>query len=219
MNAVSYIRVSSTKQLDGDGPERQRAGVNAFPGFHIDREFIDDISGTKLDRPAFEEMLDYCQQHSINTILIDKTDRFTRDLYIGLQLIGRCAALNLNVIDCTTGKSITKPENATDQFLVKQLMLVAELNKNLLVETMAAARKRIRLSGRKCEGQKAYRDLPQFNHIVQRIDQLYAQNRTSREIAHTLNSEGLTTKYGKPWSHSGVCKIIRQQRNGHPRAI
>lgn len=209
MNAVSYIRVSSTKQLDGDGPERQRAGTAAFPGFTIVREFIDDISGTKLQRPAFDEMLAYCAKQHINTILVDKTDRFTRDLFVGLQLIGRCAAAGLNVIDCSIGKSVTQPETAVETFVVKQLMLVAELNKNLLVETMASARKRKRDAGIKAEGPDGYLDLPEFLPAVQRARELQPHH-TYAQIANTLTKEGYKTLTGKAaWKPGTVHRILK----------
>lgn len=211
MNAVAYVRVSSSKQLEGDGPDRQRANIAKFAAlrFTVEREFVDDISGTKEFRPAFDEMLAYCAASGTKTVLVDKTDRFTRDLFVGLLLIATCAKAGLNVIDCSTGKSITQPENSIELFVVKQLMLIAELNKNLLVETMAAARQRIRNSGRKCEGRKGYRDLPAFNMAVQRAEQLREQRLTLREIAEHMNSESISTMTGRPWSHSAVHKMLR----------
>lgn len=209
--AAAYIRVSSTKQLDGDGPERQRAGIQAFPGFTIAREFIDDISGTKADRPAFEAMLDYCAEHGITTILVDKTDRFTRDLYIGLQLIGRCATLNLNVIDCSIGKNITKPNSPVEKFLIQTLMSVAELNKNLLVSNMAIARKRIRDSGQKCDGRKGYHDDPNFPlgpEIIARAHSLrHTQKLSFNQIANIFNDEHIPTLNGGAWHGNTIRRI------------
>lgn len=208
MNAVSYIRVSSTKQLDGDGPERQRAGTSAFPGFEIVREFVDDISGTKAVRPAFDEMLAYCKEHSIETVLVDKTDRFTRDLYVGLQLIGECASAGLNVIDCSTAMSVTRPKNKIDKYLVRQLMLVAELAKDMIVENLAVARKRVRDSGRKCEGRKGYRDLPQFSVTMQRIRQLSTDGLGPTAIANQLNIDQVPTMNGRPWKKGTVQGLL-----------
>lgn len=208
MDAVSYIRVSSTKQLDGDGPERQRAGTQSFPGFTIVREFIDDISGTKLARPAFEDMLAYCAENGVETVLIDKTDRFTRDLFVGIQLIAICANAGLNVIDCATGKSITRPGNATEELVVDVLMVIAKFNKNLLVETMAAARKRIRDSGRKCDGRKGYRDLPQFAATMDRIRELHHSGLGPTAIADRLNREQVPTMTGRPWKKGTVQGLL-----------
>lgn len=215
MNAVAYIRVSSTKQLDGDGPERQRTSTTSFSHnrFTIVREFIDDISGTMADRPAFEEMLAYCQEHSIETILIDKTDRFTRDLFVGLQLIATCASRNLNVIDCATGKSITRPSNATEEMVVDMLMVIAKFNKNLLVETMAAARKRIRDSGQKCDGRKGCHDDPNFPQgpaIIARARAMRAAGKSCETIARIFTEENVPSARGGRWHPSTIRRITQR---------
>ncbi len=59
-----YIRVSTTKQLNGDGPERQRAAIEIFcasKGFFVQRWFTDDASGTV----SAESREQYCEMLSV----------------------------------------------------------------------------------------------------------------------------------------------------------
>lgn len=231
MNALAYIRVSGASQVDKDGPERQVHTISDFarsrkltlaidPAAHLDLRdypFFDaGVSGTKdsSDRPGLNAAIEYCHEHGIHTLLVEKTDRLSRDLVVGFSIIARCQSLGIRVIDCSTGIELTETSDPYAKFILQVVLAAAELNKNIFVHQSKQARTRLRLRNGRCEGQKSYRDLPQHAPAVARIDELHAQRLTSREIAHTLNAEGFHTKYGNPWSHGTVCKIINQRNAG-----
>jgi DNA invertase Pin-like site-specific DNA recombinase len=88
-----YLRVSGLGQCDGDGFTRQRQAIEAYASAHgyvVERFFEErGVSGTteSLDRPAFSEMLEALFANGIKTVLIERLDRFARDLMIQERLI------------------------------------------------------------------------------------------------------------------------------------
>lgn len=83
-NAVCILRVSTKKQLDGEGIENQRQDVIPYcerKGYTVLREFV--LAETASDgdkRDDFDSVLDYCmkQQEEIAAVVIWKVDRFSR---------------------------------------------------------------------------------------------------------------------------------------------
>lgn len=217
--AVAYIRVSSAGQLEGDGPERQRSAIARFAAttnHSIVREFVEDLSGTKdaKSRTAFLELLDFCSTNNITTIIIEKTDRISRDMFVGLSIIGDCAAQQLRLIDADTGRDIANPTRPYEKFVVQVLMAAAELNKNLLVNNMAVARKRIRDSGQKCDGRKGYHDDPDFPEgpaIIARAQSLRRNHGHSfADIATIFNTESVPTINGGRWHSNTVRRMLKR---------
>ncbi len=217
MNAVAYIRVSSTGQLDGDGPERQHDTTSRFAdsrGYTIAQEFVEDVSGAKgaNERPVFASMLEHCAEHGITTILVESPMRFARDLAVALVLAEDCRRRGLAVIDCSTGMNMAeRSDDPISKFVHQILFAIAELNKNIFVQMTAKARRRIRERTGKCDGRKGYADDPNFPQgpaIIQRATQLRTQRMTYRQIARTLTSEGWPTLNGGKWRASTVHRIL-----------
>lgn len=216
MIAVAYIRVSSTKQLDGDGPDRQVERISAYATEHdfdvgIARTFVEDISGTKdsTKRPVFSAMLEFCEQHAISHILIEKMDRWARDLIVGELLLAQCRKLQITVIDCSTGLNLTEESDDPYATFVRQVMLAAaELNKNVFVHQTKKARRRIRQRSGKCEGRKGYADTPGWEHVVESARRHRSAGRSYAFIAESLNLQGLPTMSGKPWTKGTVHQML-----------
>jgi hypothetical protein len=63
-------------------------------------------------------------------------------------------------------------------------------------------------------------DLPAISHIwpaLAIIRELRAKGWSRRQIAHHLNSKGLATFRGNPWSMSRVSQVVRSYIEGKPR--
>ena len=82
-NAVSAIRVSSTKQgTEGDSPEAQKEQIERFAdnhNVHLKKTFIFLESASKAAQPM-QEAIDYCKnpKNGIKIFIIKSIDRFTR---------------------------------------------------------------------------------------------------------------------------------------------
>ena len=212
--ACSYLRVSGQSQSDGDGFPRQAESIERFADgrYHVLNCFYEAISGTKdsIDRPGFTALLDYCAAHNVRVILIEKMDRWARDLIVGEILLAKCRELGLDVIDCATGQNLTEVSDDPYVKFVRQVMLAAaELNKNIVVSQTAKARRRIRESGRKCDGRKGYRDFPEWKPVVERIESLAGRGLNHEAIAQRLNQEGVETLKGGPWKRGTIHRILK----------
>ena len=89
-NVVGYYRTSSSSNVgnDKDSRKRQKQSVQTYTksnGMNLVAEFYDKgVSGTKeiLNRTSFMEMLNYCEDNSIDTIVFESSDRLSRDLIV-----------------------------------------------------------------------------------------------------------------------------------------
>lgn len=216
MKAVAYVRVSSTLQLTADGPERQTEFVTAYAArnnLEIANFFVDDVTGSKdtVDRPGWNAMLAYCEEHGIRAILIEKIDRLQREPIVGELLLNQCREKSIAVVDCCTGMNFAQEsENPYVRFLQRILRDAAAFNKDVMVYHTSRARARIRQSGKKCEGRKGYRDLPEFTQTLQRITELSGAGLGPSAIARHLNREQVPTMNGEPWKRGTVHRLLKE---------
>lgn len=78
-----YTRVSTKKQVEGYGLEVQKNEIaNKYPTAVILEE---QYTGTKLDRPIFNELLDKLQADDI--LVVSKLDRFARNTVEGIKVV------------------------------------------------------------------------------------------------------------------------------------
>lgn len=78
-----YIRVSTKSQArDGNSIESQRKELEEHGA---EKLYIDSFTGTKVDRPAFQELLDDLQKG--DTLIVTKLDRFARSVAQASELI------------------------------------------------------------------------------------------------------------------------------------
>lgn len=215
--AVRYERVSTEKQLDGDGPERQAETVRRFAdthGYTIVQAFTDAASGRKdsKDRPGFQQMLDYCRQNGVRTVIVERMDRWARDLIVGEMLLIECRQTGIVVIDASTGNTLTDESDDPDvRFMRQMFLLVAQRERDLLTKRMRVGRERLRQRNGKCEGRKGYLDNPKFPQgpqIHARAAELRRGRMKYRDIAVVLNREGWTTMTGREWTGPLVQSLL-----------
>ena len=84
---VSYYRTSSSTNTgeEKDSLKRQKYVVHLFcnnNGYEIESEFYETLRGDGeiLSRPKFMEMMEYCDENDVKTIVFENTTRFSRDL-------------------------------------------------------------------------------------------------------------------------------------------
>lgn len=90
---VAYLRVSTETQTEKYGLDLQRQKILDYcekKGVVVDRWYIDGgYSGSKLDRPEIQKLLDDAENDLISTVYIYKLDRISRDTIDTLDLIYR----------------------------------------------------------------------------------------------------------------------------------
>lgn len=88
---VAYLRVSTEAQTEKYGLDMQKQKILEYcekKGVVIDRWYVDGgYSGSKLDRPEIQELLDDAEKDIIGTVYIYKLDRMSRDVIDTLNLL------------------------------------------------------------------------------------------------------------------------------------
>jgi DNA invertase Pin-like site-specific DNA recombinase len=211
--AVGYIRVSSQGQVAGNGLDRQKDAINQYVKQHrmtLDNTFADEgVSGTIKDRDALNECMDYCQQHKIEYIIVEKIDRIARDLIVSEMLIKEITEKGLILISVLEG-NVSNTDDASRSLIRHMFGAIAEYDKNLLVSKLKAARDRVRKATGHCEGSHGYLLIGQ--HTLDKIRRLRRKPRSQphrkrkgyAEIADILNTEGVETLRGKKWTYHNV---------------
>lgn len=226
MKAFSYLRVSSKGQVDGDGFERQRDVIAKrcrISGIEISREFIEaGISGTsELDaRPALSALFAAIQSNGVRVVVVERSDRLSRDLMVGEVLLAKFREEEVAVIECEDGRELTAndPDNATGTMVRQLLAVIAQFEKTGLVSKLRKARARKRAEDGRCEGRKPFGERPGEQEAIERMHQLRRkpvgkEKRMSfTKIAAVMDAEGFPSRTGKPWAASTVQQIFKRKQ-------
>lgn len=90
---VAYLRVSTESQVEKYGLDMQKQKIIDYcvkNGVIIDKWYVDGgYSGSRLDRPEIQKLLDDAERELINTVYIYKLDRLSRDTADTLELMYR----------------------------------------------------------------------------------------------------------------------------------
>jgi site-specific DNA recombinase len=94
---------------------------------------------------------------------------------------------------------------------------MSELDRNATVARLQAGKKVHRERGERVEGRWPYGESPHVKHlgerdVVARIHAMQAAGTSVYQIAKILNSEGITTRYGKSWRITTVQNILSRKR-------
>lgn len=229
VNAVLYVRASSERQAEkGLSIPAQLRELRSYcdkHGYVILKEFKDaGFSGVTDQRPAFQEMIVYGKLHKehLDCVLVWKHNRFSRNRVHAAVYKQYLRDLGVNVI------SITEPMvDSIDGELLEAVVEAVDsrFSKSLGQDVMRGIREVAKrgfyplslapLGYRKDEVRdgkaKRHRLVPDegMAPLIRRIFELYVNNGFgAKEVAKSLNGQGLTTRTGKPWSTKGVLKVL-----------
>ena len=210
-----YLRVSSNKQLDGFGFDRQlevckrHARKNGYEVVGVFKE--EAVSGTtdETERPAFKEMMAEVLSDGVTTVIVEGLDRLAREYRIQEHLALYLASKNVNLISARTGENVTEAIEGDPlrKALVQMQGIFSELEKNLMVMRLKKGREKAWAAGRRGTGQHKYgEDSEEERRVIKRIRMMRRTRRGGHpglsyaKIAHKLNEEGILTKKGKSWT-------------------
>ncbi len=210
-----YLRVSGLGQVDGDGFTRQRQAIEDYASVHgyvVDRYFEErGVSGTaeSLDRPAFSEMLEALFVNGVRTVVIERLDRFARDLMIQEKLIADFKKQGFTLI------SAAEPDLCAEdagRVAIRQMMGVfAQYERSSIVAKLRGARQRLRAKTGHCEGRKAFGRTEQERATISRVCELHNQRLSCAQIAARLNQEGFTSRMGGAFHTTSVSRILERE--------
>ena len=226
IKAFSYLRVSGLGQIKGHGFTRQRQAIKQWAsenGYEVVAEYKEEgVSGTndEAHRPKFAQMVQEILANGVTVILIESLDRLAREYRIQESLVLYLASKETTLISCATGEDVTQAVSGDPmkKALIQIQGVFSELEKGLLVEKLRKSREAMRKETGRCEGRKPFGSTPEEHKLYMRIVYLrrkprgHNKKKTCQEIADLLNSEGVTTRYGKKWTANRVWQVLNLKK-------
>jgi DNA invertase Pin-like site-specific DNA recombinase len=230
MNLFAYIRVSGKSQVTREGPDRQRESIRTFcgvttfqgiKGITLLGEFFEEgVSGTieGMDRPKFAEMVEAIECRRANGqeiagFVIERIDRFARDLMVQEVLFAECRKRNISVFAADRGELIDLASDDGDptRKLIRQVMgALAEWEKSQTVLKLGKARKAVALKQGYC-GVRPYKHGTKLEQcMIDFLAREVANTTPLEEVAAKLNFSGYRTRAGQPWTAKSAWRLLKQ---------
>ena len=114
MRAANYMRASTVEQTKKHSLDAQRTSTTAFiqqRGWTHTQEYLDAGLSAKSDshRPALEQLLADAEQHHFDVVVVDKIDRFYRNLRGLLATLERLNRLGISFVSVKENLDFTTP--------------------------------------------------------------------------------------------------------------
>ena len=224
MKVVAYLRVSTKGQTEEDkfGLASQRASIEEYceaHGHEIIGWYQDaGVSGAKEDRPAFGEILGLSHEDGIDAVIVAKSDRIARDVYIYFAYKNELRKKGIDVISVA--------EDFGDQgvftvVLDAMLAAMAEIERQNITMRTSGGRKVKAKSGGYSGGKAPY-GYSVANHslviepveaqIVQEVYALHGKGLSQRSIADRLNEMGSRTRSDGEFTKDQVRNILGNKK-------
>ncbi|MEI7486288.1 MAG: recombinase family protein, partial [Chryseobacterium sp.] len=227
-NAVILARVSSKAQEDeGYSLDAQVKLIQAYckeKNYTIVKEFkIAESASKQVERVIFQQMLEYIQNNKVIHLVVEKTDRLTRNLKDAVKIDDWLESNELRKLHFVKEHSIIHKFATSDtKFMwTIHLAVAKKYTDNLREEVRKGQKEKLAqgwLPGSPPVGYKTVGDTGKKTHVidpeiaplVQKMFELYLEPSYSLEgLTRKMKELGLTSKFGKPFSRSHIHKILR----------
>jgi DNA invertase Pin-like site-specific DNA recombinase len=142
--AAIYARVSTYEQ----NPQMQLNDLRqlaAQRGLVITKEYVDHISGTRARRAGLDDLLRDARRGGFEVLLVWATDRLARSVKHFLEVLDELERLNIEFVSYRENLDTGGP---LGRAVVTIVSVVAELERNLIVERVKSGMRRAKLEGR-----------------------------------------------------------------------
>ncbi len=178
MKTAIYARVSTADQ-NCEMQIRELREYAARRGWEIGTEYIDSgWSGAKASRPALDRLMRDASQRRFDVVLVWKLDRFGRSVRKCLDGIESLRVHGVRFLAVSQGID-TDESNPTARLMLHILAAVAEFEREMIRERIAAGVRNARLKGKQVGRRRIVLDST-------KVIALHGQGRSVREIAETL---------------------------------
>jgi DNA invertase Pin-like site-specific DNA recombinase len=180
-----YYRVSTDKQ---DIASQQNAIETWLDQIHPDKKpksvqyFTDEgISGKTEDRPAFKKMIDDAYAGRIDTIIVYKLDRFSRNATSAIRMLLNLDEVGVAFISITQPVLNLSHENPFRRTMLAAFAEIAELERTTIVARVVAGLQAARKRGVELGPPRKI-----TNEIAELAQKLRNEGKSIREIAKEL---------------------------------
>lgn len=222
--AALYIRVSTEEQAaEGYSLDAQRSILEdqcLAEGFEVAGIYEDDgYSGRGINRPAYRRMMSEMSDWDVMIVL--KMDRVHRNSRNFMEMMDALTKNGKEFISCFESLDTS---NALGRFVVDMIQRMAQLESEQIgertkmgmrekAENLHSADSGKRTMGftppfgyRLIDGELA--DEPEELSVVEDVFGMYSSGSTVDSICYTLNSSGIRTRKGNPWSKYNLSHIL-----------
>ncbi len=214
-----YLRVSTTRQVDGNSLTTQRAQLRrhaVLQGYDVADIYVDaGCSGKDMKRPQLQRMLTDARAGNLDLVLVTRIDRISRSMK---DLLDVLSMLGDNGVKFT---AVEQPFDTSDPAGVLAQSILgsfAQFEREMLVERTREGHLHRLKSGdwscgpvpygyRKVDGRLV--EEPEKADVVRRIFDLYLELQSARGVALRFNEEGIKSPGGKFWGSNAVLSVLR----------
>lgn len=225
MKVGIYIRVSTDEQAkEGYSIEAQRRLLNAWAvlkGADSVHEYIDDgYSAKNLRRPAVQQLMDACRRRQIDTVIVWKLDRLTRDLRDLLMLIED--VFRANGVEFISSTETIDTSSPSGRLMLNVLGAFAQNEREsnaLRVKMVMTEKSKLgkHLGGRPPYGYKVtpdgyYEIVPDEAEAVRMMFAMKAAGSSYSDIVDALNRSGHKSRSGAPFERNTLYDMLRNEK-------
>lgn len=221
LKVAIYIRVSTQYQVDKDSLQVQKRELAAYAQMVLginDYVIFEDpgYSAKNTDRPDYQRMMSRLRSGEFSHLLVWKIDRISRNLLDFSSMYKELKDLGITFV---SKNEQFDTSNAIGEAMLKIILVFAELERNMTSERVTAVMLsraengqwnggRIPFGYNWSKADKKFSVIPSEAKIVTLIYSLYEQYQSVLYVTRYLNDAGLKTKADRPWSTTGVHKIL-----------
>jgi len=217
--SYAYLRTSSNSNIAGDSRPRQLEAITTYASsmkYEIVETFWDQaVSGEDDigDRPAFSQMLDAIEETDVKIVLVEGADRLARSVIAQEMAILATQDRGISIIT-SSGQNLTESDDPAKVAMRQMASVFSQFEKSRLVAKLAAARKRKRDAGIKCEGRRKLSetnpDLLIRSKKLRRKNRSSGHQRTYYTIAKILADEGFMNSNGNPYDKNQIKSLCER---------
>lgn len=223
--AAFYSRVSTADQVEGTSLDTQKAWCLAQiskMGLQFYAEYSDrGMSGADESRPGWQSLLADARAGKFEAVFVYDLDRFTRDMFHGLQATRELRSLGVSLHDAKDPNSDAASDSS--QLMTGFRLLIAEEERRKIKErTVRGQRAKLDAGlwpggkpcfGWKLEGIGTRNPKPVPDHQEREtLELLYnwlvRERKTTGEMCDLLNAAGIKSRTGLRWSHAVLRRIL-----------
>lgn len=222
LRVAAYTRVSAEMEMKLHSLQAQenyyREYIAAHPGWELAGIYSDyGISGTTVQRPAFQRMLEDCRAGKVDLIVTKSITRFARNTVDLLRVTRELKDLE---IDCYFEKENMHSNSPDGEFLLTLLAMYAEEEARSTSENQKWRIQRKFEAGEPWVGKMlGYRMgdgrlevVPEEAEVVKKIFSDYLAGKSIFRIAKELTHSELPAARSAVWNQSTVARILMNEK-------
>ena len=221
-NVAAYARVSVENELTDHSLSNQieyySNYIKTHPGWRFAGVYADEgLTGTKMNRPGFQNLLRDCDGGKIDIILTKSLSRFSRNTLDLLNTTRHLKDLGINV--WFERENIWSMSHDGELMLTLLASFAQEESRSVSENTRWAIRKRFEqglesnplLYGYRWDG-KEHHIVPEEAQIVREVFSSYLEGMTPDGIAAMMRKRGIKPPEGGDFSYSLVRAMLRTEK-------